>query len=103
MPAFQKDHSYGRVHGHSYELTVYIEGKRDEDYGWIFNYDEIDNLMKPLIKLVDHNLLNEIKGLENPTSENIAIWFWNRLIENIPNLKKIEINRPRIGGCSYSG
>ena len=103
MPAFQKNHSDGRVHGHSYEITIYIEGKRDKHYGWIFNYDEIDNLMKPLIKLVDHNLLNEIEGLENPTSENIVIWFWNKLIESIPNLKKIEINRPRIGGCSYSG
>ena len=65
------------------------------------NYDEIDEIVKPIINELDHKTLNEIKGLENPTSENLARWLYKR-IKKIKNLKSIEIFRPRIGGCIYS-
>ena len=65
------------------------------------NYDEIDEIVKPIINELDHKTLNEIKGLENPTSENLARWLYKR-IKKIKNLKSVEIFRPRIGGCIYS-
>ena len=66
------------------------------------NYDEIDEIVKPIINELDHKTLNEIKGLENPTSENLARWLYKRIKKKIKNLKSIEIFRPRIGGCIYS-
>ena len=51
----------------------------------------------------DHSILNEVDGLEKPTSENIDKWLWSKLIKKIPNLDSIEINRPRIGGCIFNG
>ena len=68
------------------------------------NYDEIDEIVKPIINELDHKTLNEIKGLENPTSENLARWLYKRIKKKkkIKNLKSVEIFRPRIGGCIYS-
>ena len=52
---------------------------------------------------IDHKLLNEIKGLENPTSENICIFIWDRLVEDIPDLHQIEIKENNVTGFIYSG
>ena len=87
MPAFSKKHSYGNVHGHSFEITIYIKGKKIPSAGWVMDFKEIDKIVEPLIKKIDHKLLNEITGLENPTSENIAIWFWKKIKKN-SKLKK---------------
>jgi 6-pyruvoyltetrahydropterin/6-carboxytetrahydropterin synthase len=103
MNNFKKNHKYSRLHGHSYEVIIKISGHIDKKNNWVFNYDDVDNLMNPLIKKLDHQTLNNIKGLENPTSENIAKWFWKNLKKKISKLESIEINRPRIGGCIYSG
>ena len=103
MPDFKKNHKYGKVHGHSYEVTIAIDGNLDKKNDWVINFDNLDSLVKPLLKIIDHNVLNEIEGLEKPTSENLAIWFWSKLEKKIKFLKSIEINRPRIGGCVYYG
>ena len=103
MPGFPKKHKYSKIHGHSYEMVIYIEGNVEKKHGWVFNFEKLDKLILPLINIIDHNLLNEITDLEFPTSENIAKWFWNKLIKDISQLRKIEIIRPRIGGCVYEG
>ncbi len=103
MPGYDRKSKYGKFHGHSYEVTININGNLDKKKQWVMNFDELDNFVQPLIEILDHNILNEIEGLENPTSENIARWFWNKLIKDIKFLESIEINRPRIGGCIYSG
>tara|TARA_B100000886_G_scaffold327872_1_gene275746 strand:+ start:20 stop:421 length:402 start_codon:yes stop_codon:yes gene_type:complete len=102
MPTFSKKHSYGNIHGHTFEITVFVKGKKTPSKGWVMDFKKIDAIVNPLIRKIDHKLLNDVKGLENPTSENIAIWFWKNIKKKIPNLKEIEINRPRVGGCSYS-
>ena len=103
MPNHSKNHKYSKVHGHSYEITIFLNGKQNKKKGWVMDFEKIDMFMKPILKKIDHNLLNDICGLENPTSENIAKWFWINLKSKIKNLEKIEIIRPRIGGCVYSG
>ena len=103
MPNHSKNHKYSKVHGHSYEITIFLNGKQNKKKGWVMDFEKIDIFMRPILKKIDHNLLNDLHGLENPTSENIAKWFWLHLKGKIKNLEKIEINRPRIGGCVYSG
>ena len=98
----KKTHKYAKVHGHSYEMIIKISGDPDKKNNWIINYDEIDNIIVPIVNKLDHRTLNEISGLENPTAENIAKWFWKQ-IKKINNLSSIEIYRPRIGGCIYEG
>jgi len=103
MPNHPKSHKYSKVHGHSYEIIIFINDNQKKKEGWVMDFEKIDVFVNPLLKKIDHNLLNDISGLENPTSENIAKWFWERLKIKIKNLEKIEINRPRVGGCVYSG
>tara|TARA_B100001093_G_scaffold484995_1_gene518928 strand:+ start:444 stop:800 length:357 start_codon:yes stop_codon:yes gene_type:complete len=103
MPNFPKDHKYRKIHGHSYELKIHIHGDLTAENEWVMDLENINKHVDPLLKLIDHNLLNDIKGLENPTSENIAKWFWKELKKKIPSISKVEINRPRIGGCIYQG
>jgi len=100
---FKKNHKYSKVHGHSYEMTVQISGKINKNNCWVIDFEEIDKIVKPIVDKLDHQTLNEIEGLENPTSENIARWLWERIKLKIKNLESIEINRPRIGGCVYRG
>ena len=103
MPNFPKEHKYGRIHGHSYELVVHLNDSLDSKNDWVIDFEEIDKFVLPLLKKIDHNLINEIKVLENPTTENISKWFWNNLKHDLKSLEKIELNRPRIGGCVYNG
>ena len=103
MPSYPKEHRYGRIHGHTYEVIVKIEGDVDNKNNWVINYEDLDSFVEPLLKVLDHKTLNEIEGLEKPTSENLARWFWNKLKINISNLYSVKINRPRIGGCEYKG
>ncbi len=100
---FEKNHKYSKIHGHSYEVIIRILGQADKTNNWVINYDDIDNVINPLIEKLDHKTLNEIKDLGNPTSENLARWLWKRIKKKIKNLESIEINRPRIGGCIYFG
>ena len=65
--------------------------------------EELDPYLESILKKLDHSLLNDINGLENPTCENIAKWIWKMLKNKIKNLHSIEIYRPRVGGCVYSG
>ena len=103
MPNFPQGHRYREIHGHSYEMVIHLDGKIIENQGWITDFDKIDKIVHSIINIIDHKLLNDIEGLSIPTSENIAVWFWNKLKPDLPNIQKIEINRPRIGGCIYSG
>lgn len=103
MENFDDNHKYKKVHGHSYELKIVLSGSIKKKFGWVMNFDELDAQVNYILKKLDHSLLNELDDLKNPTCENIAIWVWDSLKKNIRNLKTVEINRPRVGGCIYSG
>ena len=71
-------HKCSRLHGHTYILEVFVEGEINNK-GWVMDFADVDAVVKPIIKQLDHYYLNEISGLENPTSENIAVWIKTRL------------------------
>ncbi|MAX06443.1 6-carboxytetrahydropterin synthase QueD [Gammaproteobacteria bacterium] len=97
------EHKCARLHGHSFKVRVSVEGEPGENSGWVMDYAEITAAFKPIRKLLDHHYLNEIKGLENPTSENIARWIWFRLKPGLPELCEIEIKETCSSGCIYTG
>ena len=103
MPEFKKNHKYNKVHGHSYEIIIKLKGELDPKNNWVMDLEKLDSYVKPELSKLDHSILNEVKGLEKPTSENIAKWLWQKLKKKINNLESIEINRPRIGGCIFTG
>lgn len=103
LPYVSENHKCGRMHGHTYTLTVFLEGEIDQHTGWLVDFTDLKEAVDPLVKSLDHRLLNEIPGLENPTSERLAEWFWVRIKPLMPLLSKIEISETPSSGVIYTG
>jgi 6-pyruvoyltetrahydropterin/6-carboxytetrahydropterin synthase len=78
LPLVPEGHRCRNLHGHNYRLTIVVHGKLDAR-GFVKDFAEIDAVVALLIEQVDHRLLNDVEGLENPTAEIIAAWFFNRI------------------------
>jgi len=91
LPNVPEGHKCARLHGHSFWVRITITGEMDPDTGWIMDFDDIKQAFAPLLEQLDHNYLNDIAGLENPTSEHLARWIWARLKPALPELSEVEI------------
>lgn len=103
LPNVPEDHKCRRLHGHSYKIEIHVDGNIDEMQGWVMDFAEVTAAFQPVFDLIDHRYLNEIEGLENPTSENLARWIWERLKPGLPGLAKIRIRETCTSGCIYKG
>src|SRR5580698_4782988 len=103
LPTFPADHKCRRLHGHSFRFEVWVEGEVDPAKGYLIDYGQIKTVVEPLVQQLDHYYLNEIEGLENPTSENIARWLWDRLISKLPQLSSIVVLETCTSACEYRG
>ncbi len=103
LPNVPDGHKCGRLHGHSFKGTIYVKGNVDKDSGWIMDFADITKAFKPIYERLDHYYLNDIEGLENPTSEVLARWIWLELKPSLPGLSRVEINETCSSGCIYDG
>lgn len=103
LPNVPSGHQCGRLHGHSFRCEVHISGDIDPKTGWIQDFAELKAVFEPLYRQLDHNYLNEIEGLANPTSENLARWIWQRLKPQLSLLSKIVVRETCTCGCTYAG
>lgn len=103
LPNVPANHKCFRLHGHSYRIEIHVIGKVTEPSGWIMDFAEIRDAFQPVFDELDHHYLNEIVGLSNPTSENLAVWIWNRILHLLPNLSKVVVRETCISGCVYKG
>jgi 6-pyruvoyltetrahydropterin/6-carboxytetrahydropterin synthase len=103
LPNVPEGHKCARLHGHSYSVEVHITGEPDEELGWIMDFSDITAVVEPIIEQLDHYYLNEIDGLDNPTSENIARWLWTRISVVLPALSQLVISETCTSGCVYTG
>lgn len=103
LPMVPEGHKCARLHGHSFNIAIYVSGPVIEDAGWVMDFADIGTAFKPIYEQLDHHYLNEIVGLENPTSENIAVWIWSKLKPNLDLLDKIVIRETCNSGCVYKG
>lgn len=103
LPFVPEGHKCARLHGHSYRVEVKVSGEVNVDTGWVIDFADISAAFKPLHAVLDHNYLNEIPGLENPTSENLARWIWERLASDLHGLSEIVVRETCASGCSYRG
>lgn len=104
LPGVAADHKCARLHGHSYLLRVHISGDVDAVSGMVMDFAEIKAAVKPIIDdQLDHYYLNDVEGLANPTSENLARWVWQRLIPELPQLSAIEVRETCTSGVIYRG
>ncbi len=103
LPNVPEGHKCRNIHGHTYKMIVFIEDDLDPKLNWVMDFAAINQAIDPIIKSIDHKLMNDIPGLENPTCEQIAIWLWNQIKEKIPQLVKIELNETPTSGVIYAG
>jgi 6-pyruvoyltetrahydropterin/6-carboxytetrahydropterin synthase len=103
LPKVPPGHKCGRMHGHSFAIEISVEGEVNPDTGWLYDHARISEAMQPLIAQLDHSYLNEIPGLENPTIELMAAWFWQKLAPQLPGLCKIVIHETPTARCVYRG
>lgn len=103
LPNVPEGHKCARLHGHSFMVRITVSGDVGEQSGWIMDFGDLKGAFHPIWKQLDHYYLNDIAGLDNPTSENIAIWIWNRLKPALPELSRIEIRETCTSGCVYTG
>ncbi len=103
LPTFPDGHKCRRLHGHSFRFDVVVEGDVDPAKGYLIDYGDIKQVAGPIVKRLDHYLLNEIPGLENPTSEMIAVWLYNELRPLLPLLKEVIVYETCTSMCSYAG
>ena len=103
LPNVPAHHKCARLHGHSFQVTVHVEGPVGADSGWVMDFGELKDRCKPVIETLDHRYLNDIEGLDNPTSEQIARWLWRRLATVLPALSKLTVRETCTSGCVYRG
>ena len=103
LPMVPPGHKCERLHGHSFVCEVAVRGPVDPERGWFIDYADINDAFAPIHKSLDHYYLNDIEGLANPTSENLALWIWNRLAGLLPGLFRITIKETCTARCDYFG
>lgn len=103
LPHVPEGHKCARLHGHSFRIEVHVAGDLDPQLGWVLDFADLKQAFAPLYEQLDHHYLNEIEGLDNPTSENLARWVWDRLIDPLPQLSQVVVRETCTSGCVYRG
>ena len=103
LPRVPPDHKCARLHGHSFVVGIHVAGPVEAESGWVMDFGQISEKFKPVYDRLDHYYLNDIDGLENPTSEVLAMWIWALLKPELPGLAEIEIKETCTSGCRYRG
>lgn len=103
LPNLPPEHKCSRLHGHSFRARVFVAGPLGETSGWVMDFADVKAACGPVFEALDHRYLNDVPGLENPTSEVIARWMFARLRPALPGLSKIELFETCTAGCVYAG
>lgn len=103
LPNLPADHKCSRIHGHSFRVELHVSGAVNPRLGWVLDFADIKTAFQPLLEQLDHRYLNEVAGLENPTSENLAKWIWRRVKPGLPLLSKVVVHETCTCGCVYTG
>lgn len=106
LPHVPEGHKCGRLHGHSFNLRVELRGQVDQFTGWIVDFGDVKAALKPMISRLDHHYLNDIEGMENPTSEVIAEWVFNeaaKLLDGLCAVESVTVKETCTCGATYRG
>ena len=102
LPNCPEGHPCKGVHGHHYAITVTCEGDPDPALGFVVDYHEIGRAMAPVVKALDHSLLNDIPGLQTPSTEVLCVWIWTKVRHLLPLLAEVDVAETPGNGCAVS-
>ena len=103
LPNLPATHKCSRLHGHSFRVELHLRGPMQGPENWVMDFADVKSVFKPIYEQLDHNYLNDIAGLENPTSEQICVWLYQKLRPLLPLLSKVVVHETCTAGSSYSG
>ena len=103
LPHVPAGHKCARLHGHSFRVEIHVSGPVDPHSGWVMDCADIKAAFQPLYEQLDHHYLNEVEGLDNPTSERLAAWIWDRLKPALPLLSEVVVHETCTSGCRHRG
>jgi 6-pyruvoyltetrahydropterin/6-carboxytetrahydropterin synthase len=103
LPNVPAEHKCARLHGHSFRVEVHVAGDLDPVLGWVLDFADLRAACEPVRAALDHRYLNEVEGLENPTSEVVAAWIWDRLAPHLPGLVEVVVRETCTSGVRYRG
>lgn len=103
LPGLPDSHPCSRLHGHSFQIKLTLRGDLDPRLGWVMDFDAIDSVWQRIHAQLDHRYLNDIAGLGNPSSENLTVWLWQALQQDLPQLHAIAVMEGHDKGCIYYG
>jgi 6-pyruvoyltetrahydropterin/6-carboxytetrahydropterin synthase len=102
LPNVPEGHKCARLHGHSFRVELHVEGPIDPVFGWVMDFGDLKARFQPLYDRLDHHYLNDIEGLDNPTSENLARWIFERLRVDVPGLARVVVHETCTSGAEFS-
>jgi 6-pyruvoyltetrahydropterin/6-carboxytetrahydropterin synthase len=103
LTGVRADHPCARVHGHTFLVRVTVSGPVDPVSGFVVDFADVQRAFGPVHDELDHRFLNEVPGLENPTSEHLAAWIWRRLAGDLSGLSAVEITETGASGVVFRG
>lgn len=103
LPHVPEGHKCARLHGHSFVVELHVEGPVGDLSGWVMDFADLKVAWEPLHHLLDHRYLNEVPGLENPTSEVLARFVWQKVKPGLPWLSSVVVRETCTSGCRYAG
>ncbi|MAF27325.1 MAG: 6-carboxytetrahydropterin synthase QueD [Gemmatimonadota bacterium] len=103
LPNVPEGHKCRRLHGHSFRVDVRVAGPLGAQTGWVADYSDLSKAFRPVHDALDHRYLNDVEGLENPTSEAIAGWIWKELAPRLPGLARVVVHETCTSRCVYDG
>ena len=103
LPRVPPGHKCARLHGHSFRCSVHLDGPVGEHTGWVQDFGDVAAAVEPVLERLDHRFLNDVEGLSNPTSENLARWIWRQLKPTLPLLARVVVSETCTTGCVYEG
>lgn len=103
LPNVPAQHKCARLHGHSFRIEIHVAGEPGKTSGWIMDFADLKAAFEPLHDRLDHRYLNEVEGLDNPTSENLAAWIWRELKPALPALSRVVVHETCTSGAVYCG
>ena len=101
LPNVPPGHKCARLHGHSFRVEIHVRGEPDPALGWVMDFADVKRAFAPVFEQIDHRYLNDVPGLENPTSERLAEWIWHALRPQLPALHKVVVHETCTAGCAY--
>lgn len=103
LPQVPPGHKCARLHGHSFGIEIRVRGPLDPTLGWVVDFADLKRAFQPVHDQLDHHYLNDVPGLENPTSERLAVWIWEQLAPALPGLCAVIVQETCTSGCEYRG